>query len=313
MLRNLLGVTLGGILLGAASLGTLWAAAKAEPARGNANVAANRQRANKLTPLYKTLGKPAPGDWLAQHPEHGQTFDEYRSSNPNRPSRQHTAMYIQPIGDFTPVQEKILADTSDFLGKFYSVPVKKLPAVTLADIPDKAKRVHPTWGDKQLLTTYILNDLLKPQRPQDAVAVLALTASDLWPGENWNFVFGQANLTERVGVWSLYRNGDPEDGDDAYALCLRRTLKTAVHETGHMLGMAHCTAFACGMNGSNSRAESDHQPLWFCPQCEQKVWWSCGGDPVQRLRTLGDYAAEHKLGDEAEFCRECLRVLENRE
>ena len=26
------------------------------------------------------------------------------------------------------------------------------------------------------------------------VAVLALTTSDLWPGEGWNFVFGQASL-----------------------------------------------------------------------------------------------------------------------
>ena len=95
--------------------------------------------------------------------------------------------------------------------------------------------------------------MLKPKRPRDAVAVLALAALDLWPGEGWNFVFGQANLTERVGVWSLYRNGDPELGADAYTLCLRRTLKTATHETGHMLGIAHCTAYACGMNGSNSR------------------------------------------------------------
>ena len=41
--------------------------------------------------------------------------------------------------------------------------------------------------------------------------MLAITAFDLWPGPGWNFVFGQASLTERVGVWSMARNGDPDD------------------------------------------------------------------------------------------------------
>jgi hypothetical protein len=33
--------------------------------------------------------------------------------------------------------------------------------------------------------------------PADALAYLALTASDLWPGEGWNFVFGR-DLPARV-------------------------------------------------------------------------------------------------------------------
>jgi predicted Zn-dependent protease len=84
-----------------------------------------------------------------------------------------------------------------------------------------------------------------------------LTASDLWPGKGWDFVFGQANLRKRVGVWSIYRNGDPAAGEAAYRLCLRRTLATATHETGHILTMKHCTAYACLMNGSNHQAERD--------------------------------------------------------
>ena len=94
--------------------------------------------------------------------------------------------------------------------------------------------------------------MLKPHRPIDAVAVLGLTAEDLWPGDDWNFVFGQASLSERVGVWSLHRNGNVDGSVDEQRLFLRRTLKTAVHETGHMLSIPHCIAFQCGMNGSNS-------------------------------------------------------------
>lgn len=92
-----------------------------------------------------------------------------------------------------------------------------------------------------------------PDRPDDALAYLALTASDLWPGDGWNFVFGQANLRQRVGVWFIYRNGDPAQGEHAFRLCLRRTLAMATHEAGHVLTMKHCIAFACLMHGSNHR------------------------------------------------------------
>jgi archaemetzincin len=72
--------------------------------------------------------------------------------------------------------------TEDLLGRFYGVPVKTLDRIGMDAIPAKARRVHPTWGDKQILTTYVLYDLLKPRRPKDAVAVLALTTADLWRG-----------------------------------------------------------------------------------------------------------------------------------
>ena len=94
-----------------------------------------------------------------------------------------------------------------------------------------------------MLTTYILHDVLPPRLSQDAAVLIALTAADLWPGEGWNYVFGQASLSDRVGVWSLHRFGDAEESDDAFRQCLRRTLKTASHETGHMFSMrtARCT------------------------------------------------------------------------
>ena len=38
---------------------------------------------------------------------------------------------------------------------------------------------------------------------------------------------GEANLPQHTGVWSIYRNGDPETD---FRLCLSRTLGTASHE-----------------------------------------------------------------------------------
>src|SRR5207302_2667502 len=116
--------------------------------------------------------------------------------------------------------------------------------------------------------------------PDDALAYLALTASDLWPGEGWNFVFGQANLRQRLGVWSLYRNGDPGADAASYRRCLRRTLATATHEMGHVLTLKHCTAFSCLMNGSNHQEERDSRPLHPCPVCQHKLLWNLQAEPV---------------------------------
>ena len=159
-------------------------------------------------------------------------------------------------------------------------------------------------SDKQILTTHVLYEMLKPTLPDDAAACLALTSSDLWPGEGWNFVFGQASLRERVGVWSIYRFGDPDESQAAFRLALLRTIKVATHETGHMFSMLHCTMYECNMCGSNHREESDRRPLTLCPECVAKVAWATDADLVRRYTSLEVFACEHGLEDTAErFCR----------
>jgi archaemetzincin len=276
--------------------------------RNDARLPEIRRAAEQIGSLHTKKQPPSPGDWLAEHKETGQTFDEYRAAEPNIPTKDHTTLYLQPIGTFDEFQGQLLQDTGELLSRFYSVPLKVLDPLGSDTIPKEARRMHPTWGDRQILTTYVLDQVLKPRRPADAVAMLALTASDLWPGENWNFVFGQASLKDRVGVWSLYRYG-PTNDEEQRAQFRRRLCKVAVHETGHMFGIAHCTAYECGMNGSNHLAEMDASPLWFCLADEQKVWWACGCDPGSRYRSLADFAVTHHLQEEAEFWKASLERL----
>jgi archaemetzincin len=260
----------------------------------------------KLRPLHAKLGRPAPGEWLAHHEEPGQTFEEYLASRPVGPTKGRNVLCVQPLGEFSPSQRKIITLTADFMGRYFTLPVKVLDDLPLSLIPAKARRTHPSWGVKQILSTYVLDEVLKPRLPKDAVAYIAFTTSDLWPGAGWNFVFGQASLRERVGVWSIARNGDP---DREFPLCLLRTMKTATHETGHMFSMFHCTLYECNMCGSNHREEADRRPIALCPECAAKLWWITGCEPVGRYRKLAGFCKEQGLEKERAAYEKSIEAL----
>jgi archaemetzincin len=266
----------------------------------------------KLLPLHTKLGKPKPGDWLAEHAESGQTFRQYVRSGPIRADRQRRTIYIQPLGELTPTQKKIVDRTVEFMGVYFQLPVQRGKTIPLDVVPASARRTPGGERPEQLLTTYVLDRVLKPRLPQDAVALIALTASDLWPGEGWNFVFGQASLADRVGLWSLNRFGDPDHDADAYRLCLVRTLKTATHETGHMFSMDHCTFFECNMCGSNHLPEGDSHPLELCPNCLAKLRYATGARPTKRFEQLIEFYKANGLKSEREFCERSLAALKKR-
>jgi len=282
--RNM--IQLGVLCGGSALLGWRLHAAEED---GEA-LATYRAHMETIRPLFTKKGKPAPMDWLASHREAGQTFEQYRRSNPNRPTAQRTRIYLQAIGTFTKEQTEVIYEVQDFMRIIFGLEVNMLPVKGVDQIPASAQR--QSAGQRQLLSTHILHQILKPNRPADAVAVLAITNEDLWPGEGWNFVFGQASLAERVGVWSTARMGDPAK---EAKLFLRRVLQVAVHETGHMFGIKHCTAYECCMNGSNHQAESDRTPLVFCAECDAKLWWACGLDALKRANALHAFAKKHGL------------------
>src|SRR5258708_2616267 len=111
--------------------------------------------------------------------------------------------------------------------------------------------------------------MLRTRLPADAFAMIGITMLDLYPGPGWNFVFRQAYLRDRVGVYSFARY-DPKFYGEAPAaeardLIFRRSCKVLAHETSHMFGIQHCIWYRCLMNGSNHLAESDVRPLHLCP------------------------------------------------
>ena len=296
-------------LIGIVAAVWLVRAAATEPSQDETRAGDLQAVVEKLRPLHRKLGKPKPGDWLARFKEPGQTYQQYLACRPVTPRGKRNRIYVQPLGEFSKTQRKIVDLSADFMGRYFNVEVEVRKDLPLSVIPTRARRVHPSWGMKQVLSTYVLDDVLKPRLPKDAAAYIAFTASDLWPGEGWNFVFGQASLRERVGVWSIYRNGDPDQGAAAFRLCLLRTLKTATHETGHMFSMRHCTAYECNMCGSNNRPESDRRPLALCAECVAKVCWAGSVEPVPRYRKLSAFCTAQGLKTEAAFYDRSIRAL----
>ncbi len=299
------------IVLIALYVGTavLWLTAGSRASEGPTTAPAILEAMAKLRPLHSRMGEPQGGDWLLSHPESGQTFAEYLHGRPNIPDAKRRTLYIQPLGEFSKGQRKVIDLAADFIGRFYGLPVKMLKDLPLTVIPDKARRAHPTSGDKQILSTYVLNDLLKPRLPADAFAMIAFTSSDLWPGAGWNFVFGQASLYDRVGVWSIYRFGNADGTEKEFAQILLRTCKTGTHEIGHMFSIQHCIAYECGMCGSNNLGEADRRPTEFCPECVAKLWHATGVDPLDRFRKLWSFCHDHGLSAEEKLYAQSIRAL----
>ncbi|AWV89446.1 archaemetzincin [Bradymonas sediminis] len=254
---------------------------------------------------FRLKGHPKPGEWLAQHDEGGQSLDDFKQSKPNRPDTRRNVIYLQPMGDWRLPTCPSLAALQHYARSFFGQPVEVLPSIALSNL-HVTERENPHEGQRQLLTTDILR-LLAHSLPDDAFCMLGISLVDLYPDPNWNFVFGQASLRNRVGVYSFARYMAEGDAH----LTLRRSLKVMAHEIGHMYGLTHCTYFECGLNGSNYLDESDRRPIHLCPVCLRKLHWSADLDPAQRYFELDKAYQMLGFRDSAEFVRARVRRMRN--
>lgn len=263
-----------------------------------------RDSIKKIEPFFKAMGKPAANDWLASHTEAGQTFEEYLDADPTKPTKERQKIYVLPLGTFDAKQQKLIAQTTDYLAAFYDLPVEQMPSQPLVTSHPNIRQNRLTQT-RQIKTGYILNEVLMPILPKDAAALIAFTVDDLYPDESMNYVFGQASLENRVGVWSLFRLDDHTD-ERGFLL---RTLKIAAHETGHMFSMKHCTKYECVMSGTNHLGETDSRPVDTCPECSAKICWLSDTKPADRYTRLAEFCRKNGLTKEAEeFTRKAEAV-----
>ncbi|XP_075850811.1 archaemetzincin-2 isoform X2 [Microcebus murinus] len=182
--------------------------------------------------------------------------------------------------------------------EFFSDPYRKTPS------PEKHSIYIQSIGD--------ILKYLKKKKPEDAFCVVGITMIDLYPRDSWNFVFGQASLTDGVGIFSFARYGsdfyslhyegklkklqktspiDYSIFDNYYipeitSVLLLRSCKTLTHEIGHIFGLRHCQWLTCLMQGSNHLEEADRRPLNLCPICLRKLQCAIGFSIVERYKAL---------------------------
>ena len=261
---------------------------------------------------FEPIPKPGGDDWLAVHEEKGQTYDDFRKTRRNIPRGTRSKVYFLPLGDFPAGRGPTLEKLKEFASAFFALEVKFLPAEKIGK-DSFSPRENPYTGQRQILTGDIL-DFLKKKLPDDAFCLLAITLEDLYPEPSWNFVFGQASLRGRVGVYSFVRY-DPafygKKGEkDAEKLILRRSLQVLAHETGHMFALLHCIHFNCLMNGSNYLEEGDRRPLHLCPVCLRKLQSSVDFDVVERYKKLLDFYGKAGLDEEAKWHKKRIEWIE---
>ncbi len=260
---------------------------------------------------FEPIPIPKAGDWLAVHRETGQGFDEFVKSRPNRPEKDRKKIYLQPLGQFPNGQVPLVESLRQYAGTYFAMEVEVLPHLALSG-NNITTRINQYTRNRQILTGDVLA-ILRRNLPADAFCVLAITMEDLYPEPSWNFVFGQASLHRRVGVYSFARYDPTFYGrkreKDYEKILLRRSCRVLAHETAHMFGLQHCIYFRCVLNGSNHLKESDSRPLHLCPVCLRKLQYSIGFDVVTRYGNLLLFYRKVGLDNEAQWLTNRLKWI----
>jgi archaemetzincin len=77
---------------------------------------------------------PGPGDWLANHPEPGQSFEEFLHSRHHRPEARRRVLYLQPLGKWDQDEGPSLVRLRQFMADFFGMEVVVLPVLDLARV-----------------------------------------------------------------------------------------------------------------------------------------------------------------------------------
>jgi archaemetzincin len=221
---------------------------------------------------FERLAPPRKGEWRSLFHESEQTFDSYASRHPRSRPGDRSALVVQPLGGVAERHPGLLDRMREYGEAFFGCSARVAPPVPL-----DSKAYLP---QRRQYNSSMLLDELAARVPAEAAIYLCLTDQDLF-SRGKKYVFGEGNPLLRAGICSMSRL---EASDPSFFV--RRALRLMTHESGHILGIAHCVTHRCVMQGSNTLEESDGQPLHLCPEDLRKLTWRTGVDRLERYGRL---------------------------
>lgn len=258
---------------------------------------------------FEVLPPPGGHAWRTLRPEPPQTIAEFRDFGANTRVAPRDRIALLPLGEYpldvmvednfvSLVRTPDLSAIAATLAAFFATPVDLLPCRPFPREQVASRRLarHAQYDARALL------DRVAPGLPRDAHSMLTLVNVDLFVWSEQQYAFGWSTLRDRLGVVGFSRLDPSVHGgvapDDVPGTLLRRGLRVAVHEVGHMFGLGHCQAFRCAMNGIADLVELDATPLRLCPLCLRKLHIVTGLDPRARDAELLRVFARLGLGEE---------------
>lgn len=243
----------------------------------------------------------------AAHPSvQGQPFWEYLRAAPPWPTPQKDTLYLRAIGpNVAPEPEMTL--WAEWLRAYLGMPVARMRPLD-AHVSAATRGTPAPTGCGGLLAEDLVQRLCD-SLPDDAFAVVALCAIDLYPEATYTVVYGSTRAAPRVTVYA-FLHCDTDDEETRLRQVRRQRAHALAHQACHLLGIAHCPYFVCAMNVHPAGEEeglvregSEGLPLTLCPVCLRKLAYALGFDVRARYQALSGMLDTMGFAEDAAWVR----------